>query len=83
MSRRVARKIAESRVQISITLPRDLLYELDELAKELEFSRSDVIEEILQYCFELNLIDEEIFPFEEGEESETEQEESEENEGES
>ena len=67
--------------KVSITLPEDLLEDIDELAAEVETDRSDVIEVFMFYCFEHPEIVDEVFPFEE-EEGESEEEEEEEGESE-
>ena len=67
--------------KISITLPEDLLGDIDDLAAEVETDRSDVIETFMAYCFDRSEIVDEVFPFEE-EEGESEEEEEEEAESE-
>ena len=67
--------------RISITLPEDLLGDIDNLAAEVETDRSDVIETFMAYCFDRSEIVDEVFPFEE-EEAESEEEEEEEGESE-
>jgi predicted DNA-binding protein len=70
MSKRQRR--SEKRKQVTISLPAYLLEDIDELAKETDLTRSDVIEELLDHCFEdVDIIDE-VFPYEEEGESEEE-----------
>jgi len=74
------KRLSGKRKQVTITLPAYLLEDIDELAKETDLSRSDVLEELLDYCFEdVDIIDK-VFPYEEEGESEGEDEEQEESE---
>jgi len=60
------------RKAVDITLPQDLIEQLDGLAGELDATRSYVVQTLLEYAFQD--VDE-IFPYEKKEESEEEEEE--------
>jgi metal-responsive CopG/Arc/MetJ family transcriptional regulator len=64
------RKRGWRRVKIIVTLPDGLVDELDDLAEDVDASRSDVIEDLLNYALEH--IDE-IYPIAEEEEEEEEE----------
>jgi metal-responsive CopG/Arc/MetJ family transcriptional regulator len=65
------------RMKALITLPDELVDELDELAEEADCSRGEVVEALLGYCFEHQEIIDEVFPEETEEEEEEEAEEAE------
>jgi metal-responsive CopG/Arc/MetJ family transcriptional regulator len=66
MSKRERR--SEKRKQVTITLAAYLLDDIDDLAKETDLTRSDVIEALLDHCFENDDIIDEVFPYEEDKE---------------
>jgi metal-responsive CopG/Arc/MetJ family transcriptional regulator len=70
------------KMRTTIDLPEELIEDLDALADESDESRTDVIEALLEYCFEHQEIIDEVFPIEEAEEEEVEEEEAEEAESE-
>jgi len=55
---------------VSITMPSHLLKRIDDLAEEVQLSRSEVITHLCEYCLDDEEIINEIYPFEEGEEEE-------------
>jgi metal-responsive CopG/Arc/MetJ family transcriptional regulator len=59
------KRLSGKRTQITITLPAYLLDNIDELAKETELNRSDIMEMLLDYCFDHSEIIDEVFPYEE------------------
>jgi len=59
------------RKAIDVTLPQDLISNLDDIAGELDATRSYVVKAMLEYALE-NIAD--IFPYEEEGESEEEEE---------
>lgn len=62
-------------MKLLISLREDLVDELDDIAEEVEASRSDVIRDILDYVLDHEEILNDIFPYEEEEEEESEEEE--------
>jgi metal-responsive CopG/Arc/MetJ family transcriptional regulator len=58
--------------KVTITLPRWLLEEIDQVVDEAETFRSEVIAMLCEYCFDHEEIIEELFPLEEEGEAETE-----------
>ena len=60
--------------KISITLPEDMVEELDKLSEEADTDRSDVIESFLEHCLGNEEIIETVFPLEEEGEPEEEEE---------
>jgi len=73
MLRRKSRKLAS----VTVHLPAPVVEFLDDLAEEVDTSRTDVVEELLRYA--LQHVDE-IFPLEEESEEEEDEEEEEESE---
>lgn len=72
------RKRKGKRKAVDVTLPQDLIEQLDKLASELDATRSYVVQTLLEYAFQD--VDA-IFPYEKKEESEEDiEEESEEEE---
>jgi predicted transcriptional regulator len=61
------KRLSGKRTQVTITLPAYLLNKIDDLAEETELNRSDIMETLLDYCFDHSDIVDEIFPYEEGE----------------
>jgi metal-responsive CopG/Arc/MetJ family transcriptional regulator len=59
------KRLSGKRTQVTITLPAYLLDNIDELAKETELNRSDIMEMLLDYCFDHSEIIDEVFPYEE------------------
>lgn len=68
------KRLSGKRTQVTITLPAYLLHNIDELAEETELNRSDIMEMLLDYCFDHSEIIDEVFPYEEEGESEGEDE---------
>ena len=60
------------REKVTITLPAYLIDDVDDLAGETDQTRSDVIEALLEYSFAKSAIIDEIFPYEEEDDSEEE-----------
>lgn len=60
---------------MSITMPSRILRKVDNLAKEVELSRSEVIADLCRYCLDVEEIIDDIYPYEE-EEAEDEDEEN-------
>jgi metal-responsive CopG/Arc/MetJ family transcriptional regulator len=52
---------------ISITMPSRVLKRLDDLADEVQLSRSEVITHLCEYCLDDDEIIDEIYPYEEEE----------------
>ena len=67
------KRLSGKRTQVTITLPAYLLKDVDELAEETELNRSDIIEVLLDHCFDNPEIIDELFPYEEEGESEQEE----------
>lgn len=61
---------------VSISMRKDLVDAIDDIAEEVGISRSEVIEEFIRFILDEGL-DEEIFPYEEEEEEESEESEEE------
>lgn len=59
------KRLSGKRTQVTITLPAYLLDNIDELAEETELNRSDIMEMLLDYCFDHSEIIDEVFPYEE------------------
>lgn len=57
------------RDKVTITLQRWVLEAVDSLADEIGGSRSDVISELLAYCFQKEEVVNEVFPYEDDEET--------------
>ena len=53
---------------VSITLPSHVLKRIDDLAEEVQLSRSEVITHLCEYCLDDEEIIDEIYPYEEEEE---------------
>lgn len=52
--------------RISITIPSRTLRGIEDLAKEVDLSRSEVIADLCEYCLEEEKVIDEIYPYEEG-----------------
>ena len=59
-------------VKVSISLPKKILSEVDEIAKAVEISRSEVIADVLDYVVKDEEIISKIYPLEEEDEEEEE-----------
>jgi hypothetical protein len=57
---------------LGITLPAYLVEQIDQLADEVETFRSEIISMLVEYCFDHAEIIDELFPLEEGEDTEKE-----------
>jgi metal-responsive CopG/Arc/MetJ family transcriptional regulator len=64
MSSRISRKTTK----VTITIPEYLLKVVDEMADDIESFRSEVITDLLVYCFDHEEVLNEVFPVEEEEE---------------
>lgn len=53
---------------VSITMPSRVLKRIDDLADEVQLSRSEVITHLCEYCLDDEKIIDEIYPYEEEEE---------------
>jgi len=52
--------------RISITMPSRILKKIDDLAEEVDLSRSEVITDLCEYCLNNEELIDEIYPEEEG-----------------
>lgn len=58
-------RLAMKGEKVTVTIPRWILESIDELAEEIEGSRSDVVIGLLTHCFQDDEIPDEVFPYEE------------------
>lgn len=77
MVRTIRRRKSRKLVKISIRLPSDLVDNIDDVAEQLDTTRTDVIEHIVDAFFEDPEAIDEVFGVEEEEDEEEEEEESE------
>lgn len=50
--------------KVTVTIPRWILHAVDDVAGDIEGSRSDVVTELLAHCFQEDDILDEVFPYE-------------------
>lgn len=60
-------RLAMKGEKVTFTIPRWVLAAIDDLAEDIEASRSDVVSGLLSHCFQDDEIIDEVFPFEDQE----------------